>query len=51
MKGENISSRNRLKGYLFELAILKLLTKNGFSVVEPYDNNKDRVKENRKGIA
>lgn len=50
MKGENISLRNKLKGYLFEIAILKLLTKNGFSVVEPYDNNKDRVKENRKGF-
>ena len=50
MRGEYGILRSQLKGYLFEIVMLELLCKNGFSVVNSATEPKNRVRENRDGF-
>lgn len=47
MRGEYSLLRYQLKGYLFEIILLELLRRNGFSVIDPDKEPGDRVRENR----
>ena len=50
MLGESETKRGQLKGYLFEIVVLELLRKNGFTRVNPGFEPTDRVREPREGF-
>lgn len=50
MLGEAERERGKLKGYLLELVLAKLLKQNNFVPVDPMRERKVRVRENRKGF-
>jgi hypothetical protein len=50
MLGEPETKRGQLKGYLFEIVVLELLRKNGFTRVNPGFEPTDRVREPREGF-
>lgn len=50
MYGENKVERGKLKGYLLELVLMKLLKQNNYIPVDVTHERKNRVKENKKGF-
>ncbi len=50
MQNESTYLRSQLKGYLFEIIILKLLRKNAFRVVDADFEPRERVRETRRGF-
>lgn len=47
MRGEKSSLRSQLKGYLFEICILELMSKNGFDKIDVASEPSNRVRELR----
>ncbi|MDO4921260.1 MAG: hypothetical protein Q4E64_05490 [Phascolarctobacterium sp.] len=49
MKGDSVSQRGQIRGFLFEYAILKMLQNNGFGIVEIPDTE-ERIREKRRNF-
>ena len=50
MRNEYGITRNQLTGYLFEIVVLELLCKNGFSEINIAGEPPERVRETREGF-
>ena len=50
MQNEFSIARRQLMGYLFEIVVLELLRKNGFSEIDVTREPQERVRETREGF-
>src|SRR5665648_875347 len=50
MRGEYALLRGQLKGYLFEIILLELLSRNGFTLINVDTEPRERVRESRDGF-